>query len=364
MDKNNNLQFINSNPMPSKDAIGDSKELIYRRHPVNLAGSVAITVIMIIMIIFFTVFLLTSNIIELDLYLPYVILYSGVLIFFAISYFFMNWVFWYLDVWIIAKGKLIDSQLVTFFVRRRAELDLKQIQDIRFTIPGTLATIFSCGNVLIQSAAKESNFKLMFISNPRQVVQDIKDALVETQTISEKPVIVINPSISTMRLGEELIQSRLISPANLDTALTEQIQSGKRLGEILLEKGLLDKKDLVTALSSQYRLPEVNLRRYNFDLEVINYLTSDIAIKNLAIPISKTFDGVLIAIANPASNQTVENIRAYIKVPVNFAVADETDIKWAIDKYYNLNKIPEPGQDQNPDFNPDSNQYNNIKQNY
>ena len=360
MNKNNNLQSVNNNPMPSKDAISDFKELIYRRHPVNLAGSATITVIMLIMIIFFAVFLSISDIIELNLYLPYIILYSGVLIFWAISYFFMNWVFWYLDVWIITKGKLIDSQLVTFFVRRRAELDLKQIQDIRFTIPGTLATIFSCGNVLIQSAAKESNFKLMFISNPRQVVQDIKDALTEVQTVSKEPVIVINPNMPTIRLGEELIQSHLISPASLDTALTEQVQSGKRLGEILLEKGLLNKKDLVTALSSQYKLPEVNLRRYNFDLEVINYLTSDIAIKNLAIPISKTFDGVLIAIADPASNQIMENIRAYIKVPVNFAVADETDIKWAIDKYYNLDKIP----GQSPDFNPDSSQYNNIKQNY
>lgn len=361
MNKNNNLQSVNNNPIPSKDAIRDSRELIYRRHPINLAGSAAITVIMLIMIIFFAVFLSISDMIELDLYLPYVILYSGVFIFWAISYFFMNWVFWYLDVWIITKGKLIDSQLVTFFVRRRAELDLKQIQDIRFTIPGTLATVFGCGNVLIQSAAKESNFKLMFISNPRQVVQDIKDALTEVQAVSKKePVIVINPNMPTIRLGEELIQSHLVSPASLNTALTEQVQSGKRLGEILLAKGLLNKKDLVTALSSQYRLPEVNLRRYNFDLEVINYLTSDIAIKNLAIPISKTFDGVLIAIADPASNQSMKNIRTYIKVPVNFAIADETDIKWAIDKYYNLDKIPR----QNPDFNPDSSQYNNTKQNY
>ncbi len=357
MDKNTNLQSTNNSPISNEDMAVVSKELIYRRHPVNLVSSISIFVIMLFMIIFFSVFLLTSDIVDTNIYLPYVVLYSGVLIFLTLSYFFMNWVFWYLDVWIISNGKLIDSQLVTFFVRRRAELDLEQIQDIRFTIPGTLATIFNCGNVLIQSAAKESNFKLMFIPNPRQAVQDIQAVLINAQTKSKKPIVVVNnPNTSTVRLGEELIQSHLISPANLDEALIHQVQSGKRLGEVLVEKGLLNRKDLVTALSSQYRLPEVNLRRYNFDLEVINYLTSDIAQKNLAIPISKTSDSVLVAIADPASSQIMENIRTQLDMQVNFVVADEMDIKWAIKKYYNL--------EQSPNLNENVNQYDDTKQNY
>lgn len=346
--------------MHKNENIIEPKELIYRRHPVNLAGPIAISVFMLIMIIFFTVFLLTSDIIEANLYLPYIVLYSGVFIFLAISYFFMNWMFWYLDVWIIANGKLIDSQLVTFFVRKRAELDLKQIQDIRFTIPGTLATIFSCGNILIQSAAKESNFRLMFIPNPRQAVQDIRGALNQVQAKSKERTIIVKSNPPTKRLGEELIQSKLLSPAGLDIALTEQVQSGKRLGEILVEKGLLSKKDLVTALSSQYRLPEVDLRRYNFDLEVINYLTSDLAIKNLAIPVSKTLDEVLVAIADPSSNQIMEDIRKHIGMSVDFAVADESDIKWAIQKYYN----PSQTQEQNPDLNQNMGRSDGEKQNY
>lgn len=330
----------------------DARELVYRRHPINLATPAMITIFMLSMIIFSTIFILTSDIVDLGLYLSYVVLYSGILIFLALSYFFMNWTFWYLDVWIITASKLIDSQLITFFVRRRAELALEQIQDIRFTIPGTLATIFSCGNILIQSAAKEGNFRLMFIPNPREAVIEINRIIKNVRTSAQKPVVLVGQSSPTMRLGEELIKSNLLSVTNLDTALAQQAQSGKRLGEILLEKGLLNKKDLVTALSSQYRLPEVNLRRYNFDLEVINYLTSDIATKNLAIPISKTSDGVLMAIADPSSDQIIENIRAHLDMPVDFAIADETDIKWAIQKYYNPSQI----SGQNSNLNPDSNQ--------
>lgn len=355
---NNNLI---SNPdqknIPDIIVDADTRELVYRRHPVNLAGPAIITLFMLSLVIFFIVFILISDVFDLGLYSPYVALYSGVLIFLALSYFFMNWTFWYLDVWIITNNKLIDSQVVTFFVRRRAELGLEQIQDIRFTIPGTLATIFSCGNILIQSAAKESNFRLMFIPNPRQAVEEINKIIKRVKDDAQQPISIRDKNTPTIRLGEELVQSNLISPANLDEALVQQAQSGKRLGEVLVEKDLLKRKDLVTALSSQYRLPEVDLCRYNFDLEAINYLTYDKAIKNLVIPISKTADRILVAIADPASNNIMENISACLGIPVDFVIADEGDIKWAIQKYYNPKQIPE----KSPDFNPNSSQNNDNK---
>jgi hypothetical protein len=56
-----------------------------------------------------------------------------------------------------------------------------------------------------------------------------------------------------LRLGEILLQRRLISPAQLDLALAEQRTKGGRLGEILVRRGELTSRDLKAALAEQSR---------------------------------------------------------------------------------------------------------------
>ena len=265
--------------------------LVYRRHPVNLLGPAAFTMLVVMLITIFVAIITTTDLLPMPDSLPYVILYVGVLVFLSISYFFMYWTFWYLDIWVVGEDKLIDSQLVTFFVHRRSELALRQVQDIRYTIPGTLATVFRFGDILIQSASKEGSFKLMSIKNPGDAVTKI-GALVEAASKvkfqSSAAAMPIAP------LGEKLVQEGLISPADLASALSEQAATGKRVGDILVERGLIKKSDLVTALSSQHRIPEIDISRYEIDKSAIKHISYEIAKKYTVVPVSHTNDGVLL----------------------------------------------------------------------
>ena len=230
----------------------------------------------------------------------------------------------------VGEDKLIDSQLVTFFVHRRSELALRQVQDIRYTIPGTLATVFRFGDILIQSASKEGSFKLMSIKNPGDAVTKI-GALVEAASKvkfqSSAAAMPIAP------LGEKLVQEGLISPADLASALSEQAATGKRVGDILVERGLIKKSDLVTALSSQHRIPEIDISRYEIDKSAIKHISYEIAKKYTVVPVSHTNDGVLVAIAEP-SELAMSEIRGTVSIPIDFVVADEDYIKEAIRGHY------------------------------
>lgn len=306
--------------------------LVYRRHPVNLLASGLIVVLMLVLIIFFAVSLPLLEVIPMPDYLPYIILFSGLLFFLAISYFFMQWTFWYLDVWIITEEKLIDSQLVTFFLRRRSEIALRQIQDIRYNISGTLATLFRFGDIIVQTASKEGAFKLVAIHRPGQasssiaalVGQAVKPRSAERETQRATP---------TMLLGEKLLRGGFISQADLNWAIAEQAKSGKRLGDILIERGLIKKENLVTTLSSQYRIPEIDLSRYEIDSSVVKYISHEVAKKYTIIPVSRTHNGILVAIADPSGTKMGE-IRDQSDVPIEFVVADEDYIKEAIHGYY------------------------------
>lgn len=148
--------------------------LVYHRHPINLLWPGVFTFLAIAMILLVAISLPTMGIISIPLYLPYIVLFAGVLIFLAISTFFMNWAFWFFDVWIISKDKMVDLELVRLFLYRRSELDLRQVQDIRVEVSGLIANTLRLGNVGIQSASKtETPIKLMSISEPYKAAQKI-----------------------------------------------------------------------------------------------------------------------------------------------------------------------------------------------
>jgi hypothetical protein len=323
-------QSANQNLTPEFNPPLDGEHLVYRRHPVNLWGPAGLTLLVIFLIVVFALIVSNTELLPMPDALPYIFLYGGVLIFLAISYFFMYWAFWYLDIWVVSGDKLIDSQLITFFLHRRSELALRQVQDIRYTIPGTLATLFKFGDILIQSAAKEGSFKLMSIKNPGDAVTKI-GALVEAASKVKFQSSAAAAPIAP--LGEKLVQEGLISPADLAGALSEQAATGKRLGDILVERGLIKKSDLVTALSSQHHIPEIDISRYEIDKSAIRHISYEIAKKYTVIPVSHTNNGILVAIAEP-SELVMGEIRGATNLPIDFVVADEDYIKEAIRGHY------------------------------
>src|SRR3954466_15357913 len=62
------------------------------------------------------------------------------------------------------------------------------------------------------------------------------------------------------RIGDLLLQARLISPRQLEEALAAQTVRRKRLGEILIEDRILDDVAVAAVLSVQLDAPLVDLR--------------------------------------------------------------------------------------------------------
>src|SRR5438552_5871913 len=58
--------------------------------------------------------------------------------------------------------------------------------------------------------------------------------------------------VSRMAMGEMLIERRLITQSQLDTALEQQRAEGGKLGEILVGRGWIDRLTLASALSKQW----------------------------------------------------------------------------------------------------------------
>lgn len=76
---------------------------------------------------------------------------------------FIEWLDYYLDVWIITDQRILDIQQKNLFHRVASEIDLKRVQDISSAVEGPLQTFFQYGDIHIQTASENN------LINPRQI---------------------------------------------------------------------------------------------------------------------------------------------------------------------------------------------------
>lgn len=90
-----------------------------------------------------------------------------------------------LDTWIVTEDRILDMTQHGFFARTVSEMSLSKVQDISVKVEGLLPTIFSYGNIEIQSAGTVDKFICFQVPHPNQVKEDIM-ALVRKARLKEE----------------------------------------------------------------------------------------------------------------------------------------------------------------------------------
>lgn len=103
------------------------------------------------------------------------------IIYFAISVYYLFWLYglfysladYFLDVWIVTDHRIVDMKQNGLFRQDIAETRLSNVQDVSVSINGVLATLFTFGNVVIQTAGAKQIFEFQQIPNPVRVKDTI-----------------------------------------------------------------------------------------------------------------------------------------------------------------------------------------------
>lgn len=139
--------------------------------------------------------------------------------------------------------------------------------------------------------------------------------------------------VKRRKLGEILLQMRLVSPEELKLALEEQARSpGKRLGTILIEMGGTTGQALTSALGRQFMLPVVKVANYADNVAARHAVPRELMESLKAFPLEfQEHDSVLlVAISDPMDVVTQNILRTKISFPIRFALAPEQDIQEAL----------------------------------
>src|SRR6187549_2441733 len=88
-----------------------------------------------------------------------------------------------------------------------------------------------------------------------------------------------------IRLGQLLVDAKLLRQSDLDEVLALQRSDGRRLGTLLLERGLVNETQLTQVLSHQLSVPWVSLVHIEFSRKLLNLVPHDVADRCCMVPI-------------------------------------------------------------------------------
>jgi type IV pilus assembly protein PilB len=136
------------------------------------------------------------------------------------------------------------------------------------------------------------------------------------------------------KLGELLVRSGRINPAQLNEALALQKEQGGRVGTNLVKLGYMTEKQLVESLAQHFKVPSVELAGVEIDEAVLKIIPADLARKYTILPVTKTGATITVAMIDPTNVFAMDDVKFMTGYRVEPVVASETGIRAAIDRYY------------------------------
>lgn len=142
-----------------------------------------------------------------------------------------------------------------------------------------------------------------------------------------------------IRLGELLVEMRLLTREQLEQALATQKTDGRRLGEILVHLKMVSESQLTQVLSQQLSVPWVALQHIDFSRQLLNLVPAETAQKYGVVPIyvrraRNRQETLYVAMEDPSDEEPLREIAAHANLPVRAMIAPPTDIRGAIRAYY------------------------------
>jgi len=136
------------------------------------------------------------------------------------------------------------------------------------------------------------------------------------------------------RLGDLLIKEGLITKEQLEKALEEQRANGTRVGYNLVKLGFVQETEITKMLARQYRMPAVDLARFEVDPKIVKMIPADLALKHLVLPLKREGRTLTVAMADPTNLNVIDDLKFITRYDIFPVIAGEYTLRQALDKNY------------------------------
>ena len=137
-----------------------------------------------------------------------------------------------------------------------------------------------------------------------------------------------------VRLGEILVQQKLMTEDQLGLALAEQKRSGRKLGRVFVEKGYVTEEQISGALAKQLNVPYINLKFFNINADLVRLLPETQARRFRVLVLEDRGGNLVVGMADPTDLFAYDEVQRIVKRNIELAVVNESELLLAIDRIY------------------------------
>lgn len=144
-----------------------------------------------------------------------------------------------------------------------------------------------------------------------------------------------------IRIGDYLVEQKLITPEQLEKVLAAQKESqgSKRFGEMVVEMGFISEVRLAQALAGKLRVPYVDLANIEIDEEAVRRIPENLAKKYTVIAINIQGRRLTVATDDPINFNILEDIKMQTGMDTIPVLATKTAINKAIGQLYSMENV-------------------------
>lgn len=137
-----------------------------------------------------------------------------------------------------------------------------------------------------------------------------------------------------IRLGDLLVQQKLISQEQLTFTLDQQKRTGRKLGRVLVDNAFVTEEQISEALAKQLHIPYINLKYYNINPEQVRLLPENQARRFRSIVLEERNGTILVGMADPTDLFAFDEVARTLKRDIDVAVVTEGQLLESIDRGY------------------------------
>jgi len=141
------------------------------------------------------------------------------------------------------------------------------------------------------------------------------------------------------RIGDMLVEKKIISFEQLESAIGEQQKSGRLLGDILMLKGLVSEDELIQTLGMQLRISTREIDPYQTPLELLRMVPRELAVRFSIFPVELKNNKLIVAASSMPRREDLSVVEAAAGVAIELCLTTKNSLSFSIQRgYERLNK--------------------------
>ncbi|MEK7241247.1 MAG: hypothetical protein AAB048_00555, partial [Planctomycetota bacterium] len=142
-----------------------------------------------------------------------------------------------------------------------------------------------------------------------------------------------------MRLGDRLIQEGIISPAQLEMALKEQLRTGELLGEVFCHLGYASRENVKRALAKNADIDFISLKEVEVPEDVLKLVPKAFVLRHKVLPLGINNSTLRVAMLDPFDVLVIDELQSLTGHVVQVVTATDEDLHQALDSFYYTSAI-------------------------